>query len=160
MTQSPPLESITSTLDFTLAELALNHIGQLSRHQIWVSTKLALTVGGMFFAMVAGGLVMLFLIKPTGLMRLLYGLPILGSIVFLIIAWQVIPAAWQRNVIMVEGPLSLEGLGRGMGIVIGHARVPVEWTATKVLVKGDIYRLYYVEGLNQFLSIEPVSKTP
>jgi hypothetical protein len=77
------------------------------------------------------------------------------------IASQSITAAWQRKVVNAEGALDIQVFGRGgQFIVIGRAHVRAPTGSSDALKKGEIYRLNYVQGSNQFLSIEPLSKVP
>jgi hypothetical protein len=161
MTAQPSqLEHIARTLGFTMSELALNRFGQLSTHQGWEVARAALGFAGIAIAAIGAIPIVIFLVKPVGLWRLAY-LPIpLGAVLLVVIASQIIAGAWHHKVAKAEGPLDFQNLGRSAGIVIGEARVLAPKGFNDVLTKGGYYRLYYVRGLDQFLSIEPVLKAP
>jgi hypothetical protein len=161
MTADPSqLEHIAGTLGFTLNELALNRLGQISTHQGWEVARAALGFSGFAIAAIGAIPIVIFLVKPVGLWRLAY-LPIsLGAVLLVVIASQFVAGAWHHKVASAEGPLDFQNLGRAAGIVIGKARVLAPKGFNDVLTEGEYYRLYYVRGLDQFLSIEPALKAP
>jgi hypothetical protein len=162
MTADPSqLEDIARTLGFSLDELALNRLGQLSAHQGWEIVRQALAFTGGALMGIGAILVVVFLVKPVGLWRLCYVLLVAGAVLMIVIGSQSIVAAWQHKVVSAEGALDVQVFGRGGPIMfVGRAHIPAPTGAASVLTKGENYRLHYIQGLDQFLSIEPVSKAP
>ncbi|SRR5450759_972825 len=162
MTAQPSqLEHIARTLGFTLDELALNRLGQMSAHQGWEAVRYTLVPVGGALVGIGGVLAIHFLMKPIWLRRLVLAVIAVAALLMIVIASQTIAAAWQRKVVNAEGALDFQTFGRGGPIIfVDHAHIPAPTGSSDVLTKGEIYRLYYVQGSNQFLSIEPVSKAP
>jgi hypothetical protein len=156
--QYPQVEHIAQALGFTLDDLALNRLGRMSAHQGWEVARQGLGLLGMVMAGIGGILVVLFLIKPAGLYRLVY-LPIpLGAVLFIAMASPTIAGAWQHKVVSAEGALDFRQAGRWPTMVVGQAHISAPAGSADVLTRGQIYRVYYVQRSDQFLSIEPVVK--
>jgi hypothetical protein len=153
------LDQITSTLGFTLEDLVLNRAGKLSSHQVSESVKVALTFCGIAMMAVGAVLAVLFLVRPTGVLRVLYGTLSLGAAVLATaFAWREVAGAATRRVLTDEGSIDLHGTGRGMVAVVGRSRVGISTDALKVITKGDRYRIYYLARSDRFLSIEPIQE--
>ncbi len=159
--QSSQLEDIARTLGFTLDELALNRTGQISARQSWENVRLAAWGMGLIVAVIVAILVLVFIIKPTGILRLVNCLFLIPG--FLVVSY--IGCVWirgviERRVLVTEGSLSFHGAGRGPPtMVIGQARVPAPPHANAVLTENTPYRVFYLAHSRIFLSIEPFART-
>jgi hypothetical protein len=161
MVSAARVEQIASVLEFTLDELAMNRVGKLSSHQVWLATKTAVVQGGFAVLLLGGAIVLVFGVGLTGIRRVaFYALALLALASDLPFASLFVAAAVAKRVVVPEGPLDLHGTGRGTVAVVGSQPVLISWTATKVLKSGEHYRIYSLAYSNTFLSIEPVSPDP
>jgi hypothetical protein len=151
------VEQIALSLGFTIQELSLNRAGQISARQSWENVRLAAWGAGMILAVIVAILVLVFLIKPTGILRLVYCFFLIpGFLVVSYIGFVWIRGAIEQRVLVAEGSLSFHGAGRGPPtMVIGQARVPAPPHANAVLTENTPYRVYYLAHSRIFLSIEP-----
>ena len=148
-------------LGFTNEELALNRAGALSWHQLWEAIRTALVFGGLMLGVVGGLLAVVFVMRPTGYLRLVYVMLVPGALALLWLSASFVAAPFLRRVSTAEGPLDFRGSGRGpRALVIGGAWVEAPPRAATVLQKDESYRVYYLAGANQFLSIEPSVGAP
>lgn len=153
--------SIARSLGFTLDELALNRAGQISSHQAWENVRMALFPVGLALVFLGMLLVFVFLVKPAGVGRLLYAVPIVGLVVMVGLAWYFAVAAWQHRVLVAQGPLHFQKGRGGPSIVVDRIWVQDSpHAAPSTLMEGNAYRLYYVARSRRFLSIEPLAERP
>jgi len=157
MVSAARVEQIASVLEFTLDDLAMNRMGKLSSHQVWMVTKWALVQGGIALLLVFGVALMVFGAGLTGFRRVaFYSLGFLSLAIYLPFAGLFVVAAVARRVDVHEGKLDLHGTGRGSVAVVDSHRVIISWVAAKVLKNGESYRIYSLGYSNEFLSIEPL----
>ncbi len=157
MVSSPELNHLSTMLGFSLAELELNRLGQLSDAQNGVSIR-DLTMGlGMIFVAL-GALFLILGIKTTTLLRVLWCVFLIpGCGVMLYFGFSLFRGGTQKKVVSAEGFPTFAGGSRGPpSLVIGVARVSAPKNAMEALSKEERYRVYYVERTGQFLSIEPL----
>jgi hypothetical protein len=156
-----PTDQIADTLGFTLEELALNRAGKMSSHQVAESVKNALGASGLVITMVGLTLVVLFLGRPTGVIRVMSTVICLGLIaLFTMFAWQAARDAVSHEVLVAEGPLEFRsGHRQGSMVVVGAFRSTVD-NAHKALAAGERYRVYYRANTGDLLSIEPLAASP
>jgi hypothetical protein len=158
---SLPLDQIAAVLEFSMDDLAMNRVGKLSSHQVWLATKTAVVQGGFAVLLLGGAIILVFGVGLTGIRRVaFYALALLALASDLPFASLFVAAAVAKRVVVQEGPLDLHGTGRGTVAVVGSQHVLISWTATKVLKSGEYYRIYSLAYSNTFLSIEPVSPAP
>lgn len=154
---SMPVEQIAAQLGFTLEELALNRAGELSSHQSWQSVKAAITMS--LFALMALGIVavVVFIVKPTGFMRVMMLVLSLGATAFCaMFAWRTVAAAVSHKVLVAEGLVEFRsGSRQSTIVVVGAFRSTVD-NAHKALTPGEPYRVYYLDHSGDLLSIEPL----
>ena len=154
---SLPLDQIAAVLEFSMDDLAMNRVGKLSPHQVWLATKTAVVQGGFAVLLVGGAIALVFGVGLTGIRRVaFYALALLALASDLPFASLFVAAAVAKRVMVREGPLDLHGTGRGTVAVVGSQHVLISWTATKVLKSGERYRIYSLAYSHRFLSIEPL----
>jgi hypothetical protein len=155
------LAGVAAKLGFSLEELALNRSGQLSSHQTWEAVRMALFPVGLALVFVGMFMALLFLVRPGGLGRLIFAIPIVGFILMVGLSWHFGSAAWSPKVRTAEGALRFQqGRGGPHVVVDGVWAQSSPRQAATILQEGKPYRLYYLERSRQFLSIEPVSEGP
>lgn len=154
----PMTEQIASALGFTLDELSLNRVGELSSGQAWHATRQALTFAGLTIFMLVLVIALIALRLPNILVRVLaVGASCAGLVGMSVFTWHVVHAAIARQVETNQGALSIPGGGRGLTVMINGQRVGVPVAAAGVLQVGDTYRVYTLAHSHAFLSMEPVS---
>ena len=122
---SSSVEQIALGLGFTIQELSLNRAGQISARQSWESVRLAAWGAGIIVAVIVAILVLVFLIKPTGILRLVYCFFLIpGFLVVSYIGFVWIRGAIEQRVLVAEGSLSFHGAGRRKRRSDGEHAVP------------------------------------
>jgi hypothetical protein len=152
MADPSELTYLSSKLGFTLAELELNRVGQLSSQQSWTALRAAMLSLGITFVIVGMALAIL-AGKPSALVRWIVVIPVVG----LTLAWSGVSfvGSIQRTVVSADGPLALRTFRGSRQLIVGNASVeaPAEAGA---LVVGRRYRIHYLGRTDTFLSIEPL----
>lgn len=158
---SVPLETIAATLGFTLEELALNRAGRMSPHQIAESVRSAVGISGTVLVAVGATLIVLFLGRPTGAVRILVTILCLGLVALCTaFSGQAVAGAVRHEVLTDEGTLEFKSGPRlSTMVVVGRFRSVVN-DASKVLTPGERYRVFYARHSEALLSIEPLREAP
>jgi hypothetical protein len=152
---------VANALGFTLDDLVFNRVGKLSAVQAAELTRQGLGSVGITMALVGVGMILAFY-PGVGSGRTLVGvlLMILGAIVGAI-SVQSILATRAGHVIMTEGLFASSGPpdANASKVMVGSFRLPdaKRAAALRVLSAGQSYRVYFLRGTNDFLSLEAVA---
>jgi len=157
MSDHTSLAHLASRLGFSIAELELNRATQLSPEQGWLAFQCAVESLGMMLG-AAGSLLVVLAARVPGVLRaLLCVFLIPACVAVLLLSHAAFAGAVERRVATAEGLAQLRRASRRpTRLIVGGASVPSPPNAKEVLTSPRGYRLYYLAGANEFLSIEPL----
>jgi hypothetical protein len=167
MAPAPETDDLASVFGFTTEQLVTNREGRVADGQsepLWVGV-----MWGVPLSLAALGLGLAAIKFARGFLRVLG--PILGTgaavLLALVVAYPSIRDLLEPTVAVIEGPVTEQvGAGKGQGtavLTIGGQRLLTEgptMAAKEAIVRGEVYRAYYLPNTKRLLSIERVAGPP